>query len=344
VGSNFPDLVFQLRMSIIKESNDSYCLATANVCEMLEIKKMPTIPEQLFESLNSAAAIRALIGKTEDLHLDCKVWPKEEDVQKVIAKAACGFANGDGGVIVFGLVAKAGREKDEPDQIQSAEPIGDTGKVKPRIQDLIGQMVEPGIAGIRVAEINEPAGTKSGFVTVLVPATDGLPCRSRKDWKFYQRISSGTYPMEYFQIADMFGKRKRPILDLFIEERIISKEGGLSREFDIGITNLGRAVAKYPGLRFRHFKDRTFTTGYQGNFALPLRQTDKDWIIFGGGVDDIIYPGATIKIATLQQGSHEENFPIPRRVLPKWAIIVELSAEEAETRTVERSFAEKYKM
>src|SRR5215831_8596418 len=104
---------------------------------------MPNIAGQLFESLSSPAAIHALIGKTEDLHLDCKVWPfKDDDAQKMIAKAACGFANADGGVIVVGLRAKAAPSKDEPDQIQAAEPISDTGKVKPRIQDLIGQLVE----------------------------------------------------------------------------------------------------------------------------------------------------------------------------------------------------------
>jgi len=304
---------------------------------------MASVAEQLFASLDSPAAVNALIGKAEDLHLDCKVWPaKEDDAQRVIAKAACGFTNGDGGVIVVGMKAKTGPNKDDPDQIQAAEPVADTTLVKSRIQDLIGQLVEPGIAGVRVNEVNDPAGSKSGFVTVFVPATDGPPCRSRKDWKFYQRISSGTYPMEYFQIADMFGKRQRPVLDLHIEEKIVDKPT-LIRAFEIGITNVGRAVAKYPGLRFQKLKDGTSVTGYKGQFTLPIRQTDQDWVIFGGGVDDVIYPGATIKVATLTQSSHEENFPMPRRVLPAWSISVQLSAEGIETRTVERSFPEKYK-
>jgi predicted HTH transcriptional regulator len=113
---------------------------------------MPTIPDQHFESLTTVAAIHALIGKTEE----------DEDASGLLPKAACGFANGDGGVIVIGMIAKAGPNKDDPDQIQSPQPVADTTLVKTRIQDLIGQLVEPGIAGVRVAEINEPAGTKSG--------------------------------------------------------------------------------------------------------------------------------------------------------------------------------------
>src|SRR5262249_43971905 len=155
--------------------------------------------------------------------------------------AVCGFANGDGGVIVFGMKAKRGPNKDDPDQIQAAEPLADTTFVKGRIQELIGQAVEPGIAGVRVNDFSE-SGVKSGFVTVLVPATDGSPCRSRKDWKFYQRISSGTYPMEYFQIADMFGKRQRPILELHLIEGPIERVGDdRFRLFHLGIKNCGRA-------------------------------------------------------------------------------------------------------
>jgi hypothetical protein len=302
-------------------------------------------PEELFQSLSDAAAIHALIGKTEDLHLDCKLWPlNDQEAQKTTAKAVCGFANADGGVVVIGLRAKPGSDRDDPDQIQAAEQVPDTNRVKSTVQDLIGKLVEPGVSGVRVEEVRDPAGSKSGFVIVLVPSTEGLPCRSRKDWKFYQRISSGTYPMEYFQIADMFGKRRRPLLDLHIEEKLIHNKDQFYRTFEIGITNAGRAVAKYPGLRFLTPKNGIVVIpGYRGQLNLPIRFTDSvDWIIFGGGVDDVIYPGATIKVATLTQPSHEVRFPEPKRVLPAWTISVQLSAEDIETKTVERMFEEMF--
>jgi len=302
---------------------------------------MPTNPEQLFEFLSKPEAVHALIGTNEDLHLDCKVWPsKEDDAQKVIAKSACGFANADGGVIVFGLVAKAGRDKDEPDQIQSAEPIEDTSKVKPRIQDLIGQLVEPGISGVRVAEVNDPAGSKSGFVIVLIPASE-LPCRSRKDWKFYQRISSGTYPMEYFQIADMFGKRHRPFLELHLVERPIVGTGSSSyRPFELGITNSGRAIAKYPGLRYKSFREPRTMVLQNSQFGLPWRASESDWMIFGGGADHVIYPGETLQVARFHQQGIEAVVPKARLVFPKWSISVQLSAEDTETKIVERTIDE----
>jgi predicted HTH transcriptional regulator len=163
--------------------------------------------EQLFHQLQSASAILALIGQSEDAHLDCKEWPsKDEDCQRVLAKAACGLTNAEGGVLIIGMRAKP-TAKEQPDLIQSPQEVTDTSAVKSRVLDLIGQLVEPPIAGVEAHEFKHPENSKSGFVVVYIPASEGFPRRSRKDWKFYLRIGSGTFPMEYFQIADMFGKR-----------------------------------------------------------------------------------------------------------------------------------------
>ncbi len=260
---------------------------------------MSSRAEELFRSFQNPSSIHALVGSTEDLHLECKVWPPDDsDAQRVIAKAACGFANADGGVIIVGLRAKSEPDKDKPDQIQDAELVSDTGRVKSRIQDLIGQVVEPGIAGVQVTGVNDPPVSTSGFVVVLIPATDGLPCRSRKDWKFYQRISSGTYPMEYFQLADMFGRRRRPALELHLEDTNQCGDwapGVPSRVFVVGIKNSGRAIARFPCLRIRRpYGDfRVNSYGIDGNygFGLPERPSDGEWRIFGGGADHIIYRG-----------------------------------------------------
>jgi hypothetical protein len=134
---------------------------------------MPGRTEQLFHQLTSAHAIRALIGQSEDAHFDCKKWPtKDEDAQRVFAKATCGLANAEGGVLVVGMMART-ISKDEPDLVNSTAPVADTGAVKSRILDLVGQLVEPGIEGIEAIEVNEPSGSKSGFVIVHIPASQG---------------------------------------------------------------------------------------------------------------------------------------------------------------------------
>ncbi len=264
-----------------------------------------TIYQQLYDRLLDANEIKALIGRTEDLYLDCKVWPaNDSDAQRLLAKCLCGFANADGGVIVIGLEARSGPTKADPDMIQREVLVSDSVLVKSRIEALVGDLVEPGLRGVQVAPICDPATSRSGFVLVLVPPTDGSPCRSRKDSKFYLRIASGTYPMEYFQIADMFGIRHRPVLKIFLEEDTIEIQSGRPVRFlTLGIENCGRAVAKFPSIRFRCPGVGIDAFGIDGKsgFGLPLRPAEPEWTIFGGGADHVIYPGTTLKITRLEQ-------------------------------------------
>lgn len=281
--------------------------------------------------------ITGLVGTSEDLYLDCKVWPSNEnDAQKAIAKALCGFANADGGVLVVGMEARTGPGKDDPDLIQQARPVPDAMAVKSRIETLVGQLVEPALQGVRVAAVPESPGSPSGFVLVSVPPCDGFPCRSRKDSRFYLRVSAGTFPMEYFQIADMFGKRRRPVLKFHLEEiGIEPRQGVPTRILTFGIENVGRAVAKFPTLRFRTGALSIDPFGIDGNhgLGLPRLPSEPEWIVFGAGSDSVIHPGTLLKIGKLEQRAVASEWqPIsgrqPQYVLPEIRIEAQLAAED----------------
>jgi hypothetical protein len=95
-----------------------------------------------------------LIGQPEDACFDCKEWPaRDDDAQKMLAKAACGLTNAEGGVLVIGLKAES-KPKDEPDVVGSIAPVKDTSLAKSRVLNLIGNLVEPGIVGIEVTEVS----------------------------------------------------------------------------------------------------------------------------------------------------------------------------------------------
>jgi predicted HTH transcriptional regulator len=67
-----------------------------------------TTAEDRFLHLQDLPGIQALIGQTEDLHLDCKEWPsRDDDAQRVVPKAISGFANADGGCLVIGAQARS---------------------------------------------------------------------------------------------------------------------------------------------------------------------------------------------------------------------------------------------
>jgi hypothetical protein len=271
--------------------------------------------ESLYTELQDLNAMNGLIGQPEDSHLDCKEWPtKDDDAQKMLAKAACGMTNADGGVLVVGMKAES-RPKDEPDVVTSKAPVQDTSQVASRILGLISNLVEPGIIGIEVREIPETAGSKSGYVIVYIPKSEGSPRRSRKTREFYVRVGSATIPMEYWQIEDSFGKRPHPRLSLHLEQKdrvnaYYPQSGVAVRWFHLGLRNEGKGIAKFPGLRFRRGEGFEMSqSGIDGNlnFGLPLRASDSEWIIFQGGVDDVIYPGETRLIAILSQRGTERG-------------------------------------
>lgn len=298
-----------------------------------------TTSEDRFRQLQEPGGIQALIGQTEDLHLDCKEWPPQDnECQKILAKALSGFANADGGCLVIGVEAKS-INRDEPDLIQSLKPVQDALAVEGRIENLIGNLLEPPPTGVRVIHVHEAPGQSSGFVVVYVPPTDGLPIRSRKHWNFFVRISAGTFPMEYFQLADMFGRRNRPVLSLWHQIGSTRMEQGAAfyeREFLIGIRNSGRSIARFPSLRFETPPGINLAAcGLSGNgdWGLPLRPTSEGrWVVFGGGADDVVYPGAQLTVARITHRSQMSGWTrigtnTPGQLFKEVQFNVEIAAE-----------------
>jgi Putative DNA-binding domain len=306
--------------------------------------------EQLFERLHDASSIRDLVGQSEDVHFDCKEWSTSDTdaTQKMFAKAACGLTNSEGGVLVIGMRARA-TSKDEPDLVHSAAPVEDTRAVKSRILDLVGQLVEPRIEGFQAIEVNESSDATSGFVVVYIPASEGSPRRSRKDWKFYQRIGSGTFPMEYFQIEERFGKRPHPKLEMYLEPSkytgMLHNPWGHSRWVALGLRNVGFGIAKFPSIRYHRrcglIAEQGGIDGV-GGFGLPPSPSESEWVTFRGGLNDVIYPEETRIIAKLRQDGVDQTRGSGGRPLVKWifkavSFSCEISCEGMRTFTAEKS-------
>jgi hypothetical protein len=297
-----------------------------------------TALEARFEQLQSLAEIQALVGETEDLHLDAKEWPSRDDeAQRVLAKALSGFSNADGGILVIGVEARSA-SKGDPDIIHALKPVADAIGVKSRIENLIGNLIEPPLPGIRVAAVPDVADQRSGFVLVYIPPTDGLPVRSRKHRDFFMRVSAGTFPMEYFQLAGMFGQRQRPVLSLWTQMGRTKADVGASyweREFLVGIVNSGRGIAKFPSLRFPQVPGINLADyGLDGasHWGLPKRATSQGSILFGGGAGDVIYPGTHLEVAKLTQRSQVSEWQrvgaaSPVQYFPEFQFVAGLAAD-----------------
>ena len=84
--------------------------------------------------------------------------------------------------------------------------------------------------------------------------------------RYYQRIGGSFLKMEHYAIADMFGRRRRPLLKVEAARR---EDGRII----VSILNEGRASAQAPYLKL-HLVPRTLTiseSGIDGNGSYGLR-------------------------------------------------------------------------
>jgi len=261
--------------------------------------------ELLFRQLQSREALEALIETPENADFDCKQWYGTGGASKgSIAKATCGFANATGGVIVVGM--KADGRRNEPDLVKAITPVDDVEAVSSAALSMILNQVEPGIEGIQVQTVSLSSADKSGVVLIYVPESDGPPRRSRVDGQFYVRIASGTVPMEYFQIEDRFGRRPHARLQASVSEGgMRANQNGqlLERVFPLIVTNYGRGLARFPALRCQRLVELRPSDSHSATEQClwGFSDADPEWFSFRGGANHVLYPGESLRVATVTQ-------------------------------------------
>ena len=204
-----------------------------------------------FNSLQTEADLSPFCteAREEDLHLEFKSKADSrngdlgEGERKAFSKALSGFANADGGVLIFGV--KTRKATDTPDCASALHPIENVGQFRVRLLDSIIQATQPAVDGVRIEVI--ASTDTSGYVKCLVPASDKPPHRamlaSREYWR---RTTSGHLKMEHYELEDAFGRRLRPLLKMRVQ--LLSDTADPRRErLTFFLKNEGRGVAKFSG-------------------------------------------------------------------------------------------------
>jgi predicted HTH transcriptional regulator len=136
----------------------------------------------------------------ENLYLDFKqksdkkIPVPNDDDRANLAKAISGFANTDGGLIVWGVKAKVDA-KDEPDVAVELIPINHLKIFQTRLNALSGEVVNPPVAGVESRFVPQSPDAGIGYVITVIPKRrDTLVQASAKKCKgFYIRSGSGFY-------------------------------------------------------------------------------------------------------------------------------------------------------
>jgi hypothetical protein len=252
-----------------------------------------------FERL-TAADIVAMAGDVEDRRLDCKTVESDAFTSASdkgnLAKAISGFANSEGGVILWGVSAR--KDNEGSDCIEGYPGVRNPQRILARLQELTSQATSPGVVGV-VHRIPSANGVGLHFVATFVPQSDSGPhmAKLRED-RYYQRIGSSMMRMEHFQIADMFGRRPHPeILFKFVQ----SDTDVLSVE----LRNAGRGIARAPYVMLKVRRPYIAApypeTGDVKDFPLPRlpNASMPDWSAFVGGMDQVIHPGVTLRFRAI---------------------------------------------
>lgn len=191
----------------------------------------------------------------ETLHIDFKAkrdpgtGPLDRDDRRNLSEALSGFANSDGGVLVWGIDARPG--DDRVDRVQGFARIEALSAFRAALEGEPADTVAPLVPGLEFLSIPDPSNPESGVVVCLVPASDGGPHMAigPKLHRYYRRNASSFVQMEHFEVADMFGRRARPALQVVVDCRVVVAAHFDQRhqflvEASVSVGNAGRGPAE----------------------------------------------------------------------------------------------------
>jgi len=268
-------------------------------------------PEKLYSELTLAEIDRYILESQEEhLTLDFKIINRANlshaDDKKNLAKALSGFANSSGGVIIWGI---EGRKNAEGiDCACGKKEINPLSLFMSRLNELTGEAVSPTVAAVRHRPI--VISDDCGIALTIVPESDSGPHMAKLgEDRYYKRSGDSFYRMEHYDLEDMFGRRKKPKLQLLA--KLAFAGGGSNRvkkyvnvQVTLALENVGRGVAKAPLLKLIIKSNHQLSKfGIDGNGHFGLEQlppaTGSKSHLFGGSSTTVIHPGTYREICAI---------------------------------------------
>lgn len=219
---------------------------------------------RLFESLQTPADIASLIAaEAEGQHLDYKAPARSDRAWRdSIAKAACAFANADGGVIVIGVDDAPRRPRPFPASTREVEDL----------QRALTTAIEPYPSGLQFRRVGDET---EAFLVVLVPQSFQAPHALMRDGLSYpRRRGESSEPMRPGEIADMFGRRLLPVFEL---QGVLRYADGSQPRFvaQLELLNTGGGSADRPAA------EASFPDPVRGAGSVSFRTSDVrlPWVV-----------------------------------------------------------------
>jgi hypothetical protein len=251
-------------------------------------------------------------NQEENLHIEFKLLSRGDlptkDDRKSFASVVSGFANASGGLVVWGVEAR--KNSENIDCVTSLPGVSRIAALLPRLNELTGEAASPIVSGVQHRLIGT-ISADTGFAVTLVPESDSGPHMAKLgEDRYYKRSGDSFYRMEHYDLADMFGRRPKPLLDVTIRTR----NPGPVAEIIVGLENKGRASALAPylsiGLPLPFRRNRYGIDGNRGE-GLPFltEQTKPEWWSFGAGTNFVLHPGVKHEVASFTREGNVTPLP-----------------------------------
>lgn len=268
--------------------------------------------QDFFESIDLAEIEKMIQDKQEEnLFLEFKTVnhpffnnQNREFDYKNISEVISGFANSNGGIILWGIKAK--KNSKNQDVASESKPIKELTRFLNTLNRLEGQAVTPIVIGIihKKIELHED----EGYIKTYVPHSESAPHMANFAGKhYYKRSGDSFYACEHFDIIDMFHRRTSAKLELIVSENTIVTEKinqGKQIRFEkvISLKNSGKNFARAPYLKIEikpPFQLSPF--GLDGNYNIGLfkkREIPENSYLgsYIGGQDIVLYPNIVYDI------------------------------------------------
>jgi Putative DNA-binding domain len=165
----------------------------------------------------------------------------DADDKKNFSRALSGFANSDGGILIWGIAT------DRNEQAKALKPIADIHAFQAALKKSLINATQPIVDGILIEIISKVDTSSDGYIKCLVPTSDKAPHRAMlSNREYYKRSTEGFYRLEHFDLEDMFGRRPHPSLSVIVELRPRPGDDP-HEEVYFSFRNDGRGIAKHAG-------------------------------------------------------------------------------------------------
>jgi hypothetical protein len=226
----------------------------------------PSLARDFFDSIansaNKVAAIRALMNPADPTletdwldfkTVDADPSRREKQVRETWSKALGGFANNQGGVLLWGIFAKkAETPHGEIDAAVADKPADNPIALKSRLIELQRGATDPPLANVLVEGYEIPGRPDKGDVVCYVPEGPFKPYRSEQAGpQYYLRAGDSTKPMSRAVLAALFYPRTNAVFHIegdlswdFMGECPCATTDLVVMKFRAWLENTGTATAK----------------------------------------------------------------------------------------------------